>query len=803
MSKKEHSLRNIEKKNSNKKTPIFKKIFLGVLLLSIILTLAGGGFLYIMVRDLPSIASLKDYRPSIITRVYSDDNELIDKFYLEDRKVISISQTPKVVIQAFVAAEDARFFQHEGVDPHGIIRAFFRNLEAGKIVQGGSTITQQVAKSLFLSPQKSYTRKSKEAILAYKIDKYLKKYQILNLYLNHIYLGHGTYGIEAASQKYFGKSAKDLTLSEAALLAGLPKAPSRYSPYSHPKRARQRQAYVLSRMSEDKYITEEEKKEALKIPLNLKQSQQKEKIAPYFTENVRRYIQAKYGSNVLYREGLEVYTTLNTEMQKAARSAVERGLRELDKRQGYRGPLQKIPIVEFGSFLEQINKEINKTPLEEGSILKALVVDIDSKGEIVRLKIGKYSGTMTLKEMSWARIPDPDVASGSVKVKDPADVLNVGDVVLARILKISETGEEELQLALEQEPAVEGALLCIDVKTGAIKAMVGGKNFKKSEFNRATQSRRQPGSAFKPFIYTAAFDKGMTPSTIVIDSPIIFKDTLKDSLWKPRNYEEKFYGPTTLRTALVHSRNLVTIKTLKDIGIEYAADYATNMGITSPITKDLSMALGTSGITLQEMVRAYSIFANQGKKVEPFFIKKIVDRTGHVFEESLPTTQQIIDPRIACITTCLLQDVVQNGTGWRVKALKRPVGGKTGTTNDLKDAWFIGFTPSLACGVWVGFDEEKPLGKYETGSRAASPICLYFMKKVLEDKPIEFFSVPEGVVFAKIDPKTGFLAKPDSKRSVFACFLEGTAPTEYTPDDEVQEKEGFFKYDMDTPLNNQ
>ena len=793
MAGEKHSLKSIKKGSDGKKGFISRKTLRGILLLLIIPFLAGSGFLYVAIRDLPSIASLKDYRPSIITRVYSDDDKLIDEFYLEDRKVISITQTPKVVIQAFVAAEDARFFQHEGIDLHGIIRAFFRNVEAGKIVQGGSTITQQVAKSLFLSPKKSYIRKFKEAILAYRIDKYLKKYEILNLYLNHIYLGHGTYGIEAASQRYFRKSARDLTLSEASLLAGLPKAPSRYSPFYHPRRALQRQAYVLSRMAEAKYITEEEKEQALKAPLELKQSKQEEKIAPYFTENIRRYIQTKYGSNVLYREGLEVYTTLNIEMQKAARTAVEKGLRELDKRQGYRGPLRRIPMEEFDTFLSEIDEKV-----EKDRIVKAIVVDIDSKQKFVRLRIGEYSGSMALEDMSWARIPDPDVAPGSVKIRNPADVLNVGDVVEARVIEISETEEHHLKLALEQEPIVQGSLLCMDVKTGEIKAMVGGRNFKKSEFNRATQSKRQPGSAFKPFIYTAAFDKGLTPSTIIMDSPIIFKDTLKDSLWKPQNYEEKFYGPTTLRTALVHSRNLVTIKTLKDIGINYAADYAVNMGIKSPLTRDLSMALGTSGITLLEMVSTYGVLANQGGKVEPYYIKKIIDRTGHVFEENLPKTEQVIDPRIACITINLLQDVVQNGTGWRVKALKRPIAGKTGTTNDLKDAWFIGFTPSLACGVWVGFDEETPLGKHETGSRAASPIWLYFMKKILEETPAEFFPVPQGVVFVRIDPQTGLLAKPDSEGSVFTCFLEGTAPTEYAPEENTHEKEEFFKYDLDT-----
>ncbi|TFH67117.1 MAG: penicillin-binding protein, partial [Gemmatimonadales bacterium] len=339
---------------------------------------------------------------------------------------------------------------------------------------------------------------------------------------------------------------------------------------------------------------------------------------------------------------------------------------------------------------------------------------------------------MTLGHMSWARFPDLEVASGVAKVKDPADVLRRGDVVEARVLSVA---DGKLELALEQEPQVQGALLAMDTNTGAIKAMVGGRSYGKSEFNRATQAKRQPGSAFKPFIFTAAFDKGLTPATIIMDSPVIYRDTLKDSLWKPQNFSEKFYGPTTLRTALIQSRNLVTIKLLKEIGIDYAADYAVNMGITTPLTRDLSMALGTSGVTLQEMVRGFGIFANGGKRVQPFFIKKILDRTGNIVEENGPKVEQVIDPGIAYITSHLLQEVVKGGTGWRVRALGRPVAGKTGTTNDLKDAWFMGFTPSLVAGVWVGFDDLKPLGKYETGSRSASPIFLYFMEKALAGTP--------------------------------------------------------------------
>jgi len=777
----------------NKKQWTTRKVLVWIAVAILLPILAGAGFIYCLMGDLPSISSLKDYRPSIITRVYADDDQLIDEFYLEDRKVVRVTNLPRFVIQSFVAAEDARFFHHKGIDLQSIVRAFFKNMEAGTIVQGGSTITQQVAKALFLSPEKKYIRKLKEAILAYKIDRYLKKYEILNLYLNHIYLGHGTYGIEAASQQYFGKTARELTMPEAALLAGLPKAPSRYSPSLHPERARKRQVYVLERMAEDGYITEEEKRVALAVPTQLKQAEDKEKIAPYFTENVRRYIQATYGSDVLYSEGLEVYTTLDMASQRAARDAVERGLRELDKRQGYRSPLKRVPEEEIDTFAGDMRIDTDESL--EGRIIQAVVTRVDSFEKVVRLQAGPYEGTMMLEEMSWARVPDPDVAYNTVKVKDPADVLGVGDVVEARVLSVA---DGMLALALEQEPRVQGALLAMDTNTGAIKAMVGGRSYGKSEFNRATQAKRQPGSAFKPFIYTAAFDKGMTPATILMDSPVIYHDTLKDSLWKPQNFSEKFYGPTTLRTALIKSRNLVTIKLLKEIGIDYAAGYALNMGITTPLTRDLSMALGTSGVTLLEMVRGYGIFANGGKRVRPFFIKRIVDRTGNVVEESGPEVEQVIDPGISYITSHLLQEAVRGGTGWRVRALGRPVAGKTGTTNDLKDAWFMGFTPSLVSGVWVGFDDLKPLGKYETGSRAASPIFLYFMQKALAGTPVESFSPPEGVVFAKIDPETGMLATPASEKTIFECFLEGTEPTGEVVEEGKAPDKGFFRDDLDS-----
>jgi len=562
-----------------------------------------------------------------------------------------------------VAAEDSRFFAHKGFDLQSIFRAVFKNIEAGHIIQGGSTITQQVAKMMYLSPEKKYTRKFKEAILAYKIDRYLTKDEILNLYLNQIYLGHGTYGIESASLGYFGKSARELKLHEAALLAGMPKAPSNYSPFLHYDKAKQRQHYVLTRMKEDGYISQEEMEKAYAAPMNLRSIRPKDKMAAYFVETVRRYVQEKYGADVLYKEGLSIYTTLDLTAQKYAGEAMERGLKELEERNKYKSGL------------------------------------------------------------------------------------------------------------------VQGALFCMDVRTGAIRAMVGGRDFNQSEFNRATQSRRQAGSAFKPIIYTAAFDKGMTPATVIDDSPLAVDDVSQpDGIWRPKNFDDKFMGPITMRTALVLSRNVVTVKILQEIGIDYAVSYAMNMGITSPLVRTLSLALGASGVTLQELVQAYGVLANQGQKVSPFFIKKIVDRTGNVFEETKVQPEQVIDPRIAFITTHVMQDVVTSGTGTRVRSIGRPVAAKTGTTNDTRDAWFIGMTPSLITGVWIGFDQEASLGSQEVGGRAAAPIWLYFMEKALQNTPVESFPVPEGIVFEKINPKTGEPAGP-SEKGTNEAFLLGTSPS--------------------------
>jgi penicillin-binding protein 1A len=806
---KQKSKSDIRKKRTQPaKGGFFRSLILWSFMLGIILigcaAAAGLAVYYSISKDLPKITSLADYHPSIITTVYADDNRKIAEFFEERRIVIPLTEMPRTLIDAFVAAEDSRFYKHRGIDFISIVRAFFKNLEAGTIVQGGSTITQQVTKSFLLTPERSYKRKFKEAVLAYRIDKAFSKEDILYLYLNQIYLGHGAYGVQAASENYFGKSAKDLNLAECAMLAGLPQAPSKYSPFKHPERAKQRQIYVLNRMVDEGYITNIQATEAINTSLDIKPRRNLyiEEV-PFYTEHVRRHLEKKYGKDVLYTQGLKVYTAVNLEMQKIARDEIQKGLFELDKREGYRGPLEHIKPEEIESFSQTLRAEPENNPLEEGAIVKAVVIAVDDRKKTVVIRMGKAQGTIALEDMLWARKPNLEIAYYETKLKRPSQALAVGDVILVRLTG-KEEGKDLWAAALEQIPIAQSALMCIEAGTGLVKAMIGGRDFSATQFNRAIQSRRQPGSAFKPIIYAAALDKQFedptkiyTPATIIMDSAIVFKDEERDSTWKPRNYKETFYGPTLLRNALAKSRNLVTIKILQDIGVDYAIEYATKLGIESNLSRDLSIALGSSGISLLELLRAYSVFANQGYLVEPVFILKVVDRNGKVLEEMAPERKKVIEKSTAYLMTSLLEGVVKYGTGWRIKALNRPVAGKTGTTNNLFDAWFVGYTPEYITGVWVGLDEEAPMGKGETGSRAASPIWLGFMQRVLADKPVQVFQAPDGIVFAKIDADTGLLPVPESKNVVFECFKEGTAPTKYTKrPDEARETEDLFKKNL-------
>jgi len=757
-----------------------------------VLFLAGalgmaGLFLYFSLK-LPRLNTLADYRPALPTIMYDSNGEEAARFFTENRELISIDQVPRNVINAVLAIEDANYYEHKGLDYMGIIRAFIKNVRAGRVVQGGSTITQQVAKSLLLSSERKYSRKIKEAILARRMDKRFSKDEILEIYFNQSYFGSGAYGIESAAQTYFSKHVWELDLSETALLAGLPKAPSTYDPIRNPDRAITRRNQVLTRMLEENQITPEERRDAAETRLGLNPKQRDEdNPAAYFREEIRRHLYEKYGEDALYRGGLKVYSTMDSSWQRVAQKAVRKGLEDLDKRQGYRGPLEFVSAENFLDAIERIRVENNlgdevsgtagEIPWEAGHIARALVVRVDKDG--AQLDLGGANGYIPVKEMKWARDPDPKVEFREDTVERADEALSVGSLVLCSYLG-KENEEGTALFALEQEPRVEGGLVSMDAPTGRVLAMVGGYDFRTSEFNRATQARRQPGSAFKPIVYSGAMDSGFTPSSIVIDSPVIYNDPTEELKWKPANYEEKFYGATTLRTGLTRSRNVVTIKLVQKLGIQTVIQYARRFGLAEELPEDLSIALGSMGVTPIDLTSAYTVFANLGLRASPWFIVKVVDRDGNVLEQGGPELTRSLDEDTAYIMQNLLRGVVLSGTGWRAKAIGRPSGGKTGTTNDMIDAWYMGFTPRVVTGVWVGFDEDAPLGVHETGSRAAAPIWVKFMQDALEGRPaLPFHPPPPGIEMVKVEPKSGLLAGPGIDKFIYEGYKIGTSPREY------------------------
>lgn len=752
-----------------------------IIILSIWLFLAG--FVLYIYKELPDIKELKQYKPNLISRVYSEEGELIGEYYVERRIAVPLDKIPPIVIKAFLAAEDARFFEHHGMDIRGIIRATIKNILAGAYVQGGSTITQQLARSLFLTQEKTIGRKFKELVLAYIIDNKFSKQEILQLYLNHIYLGNGAYGVEMASQDYFGKSVRQLNIAESALLAGLPKAPSSYSPFKNPGRARKRRDYVLSRMLELGYITEAEYKKAIETPLPKENRRIKNlQYNSHLTEYIKQNLIAKYGEEKVYKGGLTIFTSINAGFQRRAYEALDRGLRELDKRQGFRGPIDNFANSpeKKDSFLKNGPQNIDDLNLNE--YYKAIVEDINIKQKKYTLKLGILNVSLPFTNMQWAT------------TKKPAEtLLKPGDIVYVKILSVGKNNE--LIASLEQEPQVEGALLSIDPNTGYIKALIGGRDFIKSQFNRAIQAKRQPGSSFKPFIYGAALEKGYTPVSIIIDEPISYDLGFRE--WAPKNFDGKYYGPTTLRHALAKSRNVVTIKLLEAIGTQNAIDFAKRAGIESKLEPNLALALGASDVTLYEMVNAYTTFASMGKKFEPQVVLKVVDSSGNIMEETTPKSEQTISPAVCYVLTNMAKSVIEEGTAMKAKALGRPVAGKTGTTNNYVDAWFLGYTPNLVTGVWVGFDQPRPLGTLETGARAALPIWLDYTMYAESFYPPVDFIVPEGVTFIPVDAKTGLLASTHSKATRQEVFVAGTEPKEAFDPLIHLKKEEYLKLDMD------
>jgi penicillin-binding protein 1A len=746
---------------------------------SLFLLAAVGTGAYLLYQHfaeaLPDISMLKTYQPSLITTIYADDEIPVAQFFVERRVLIPLDRIPATLKQATLAVEDARFYAHEGIDFIGIARAAWSNVQAGEVVEGASTITQQVAKMLFLTHRKTFERKVREIILAMRMERLLNKDEILEIYLNQTYYGHGAYGVEAASNLYFGKNVGDLSLDEATLIAGLPKAPTAYSPYSAPDRALRRRAHVLRRMVETGFITSEEEMQAQETGLRLRPRQETIVKAPYFIEHVRRYLEEQYGSTPLYRGGLKVYTTLDLSLQEAAEAALRRGLIRNDQRRGYRGPLGHLQL----SRGDQIDWEkVRQIPWpEEQSPLtamtrrvKAVVVAVDDRRVQVRWEGGE--GVIPLEAMSWAYPPNPDIDGDRRRLRKPSDALKVGDVILTDLTESGGQGKKTV-LALAQEPIVQGALVALESHTGFLRALVGGYDFSRSQFNRATQAIRQPGSAFKPIIYATAIQRGFSPARVMVDAPIAHEQA-DGRIWKPSNYDGHFWGPITLAEALAHSRNIIAIKLLEAVGVKHVVEYAKRLGIRSPMSATLALGLGASGLTPLELTTAYNVFASQGVRHDPVAVRWVEDAEGQVLEKHTALGERVMSEQQAFVMTSMLQGVVQRGTGTRAKVLSRPVAGKTGTTNDFIDAWFVGYSPSLVAGVWVGIDDRESLGNKEAGGRAALPIWIEFMQQALERVPLQDFIAPPHIRLVHIHPRTGTSSEPGSGSTIQIALAEET-----------------------------
>lgn len=709
----------------------------------------GLSFYNHITEGLPSIDSLKNYHPPVVTTFYAADGTPMAEFYHERRYLVRIQDIPPHVVKAFLAAEDARFYEHPGIDIWSVFRATLVNIKAGTIVQGGSTITQQVVKSLLLSPERTWQRKIKEAILAYKIDKFLSKDEILELYLNQVYFGAGAYGVEAAARTFFGKHVQELTVAESALIAGLPKAPSKFNPYENFDEARRRQLFVIQRMEEEHFISRKEAEAARQQPIELKGQKGKSlREMNHFIEEVRRRLVDRYGEKIFYEEGLQVYTTYDARAQILAERALQKGLSEYEKRHGFRGATRTIPKPQWKSFIKELKER--QQNISEGQILEGLVLASDDARKAFLVSIGPKEFPLERNGWEWT-------GKGYSTMKT---LLQPGSVIKVSIRKTpvrvasSKKSQEEPKmvetLILEQSMEVEGAIVVADLKTGDILAMVGGRDFRASQFNRATQARRQPGSAFKPIVYAAAVDQGFTELTTVVDSPVVFKGA-SGRLWKPGNYDGSYMGPMTLRKALALSRNVVAVKLANAVGIDEVVETARKLGIESPLTPTLALSLGASGLPLIELTQAYSVFANNGVLVPFRLVTKVLDRNGNVIDDFPVVQKTVISPDTAYIITDMLTAVVQEGTGKAAKALGRPVAGKTGTSNEFRDAWFIGYTPDYITGVWVGYDDNtRSLGQGEAGGKVACPIWTDFMKEWLVDKPVKPFTPPPEVVFVKI-----------------------------------------------------
>jgi penicillin-binding protein 1A len=711
------------------RTRAARLLLLGFLVLASAAIGAASGLLLVYTVDLPQVEELERYRPSSITELYDDQGRVIGSFALQRRVVASYDDYPQVLRDALLSIEDKDFYRHWGVNVWRIAGAAYRDIRSGGRVEGASTLTMQLAKNLFLSPDRSFHRKIQEALLAIQIERRFTKPQIFTLYANQIYLGHGSYGFEAASEYYFSKPAKKLTLEEAALLAGLPKWPANYSPITHPDRALKRRNLVINSMMEDGKITAKQAAEARDKPIELHVAHDPGSLAPSYVEEIRRYLETTYGSDQVHQGGLKVYTTLAMDLQRVANQAVLDGLAAYERRRGWKGHLEN--VVTDDKTPENHHPDWDDEP-ELGDYIHALVTGV-SQGACT-VKFGRFTATLGKAEFAWTK-------------RNPQDAVKLGDIVYVKVLALSP--DNTARVSLEQDSGTQGALIAIDNASGGIKAMVGGRDFNLSKFNRATQALRQVGSSFKPYVYTAAIDQGAWPDDTILDAPVTFQTA--SGAYTPHNFDEKFEGTITLRRALAQSRNIPALKLADQIGIKKVIEYAHRFGITSNLPPYLPVAIGAAEVTLYEQTSAFSVFPDDGVRVMPRYITKVTDHDGRILEENYAEVKDVVSAQTARVMTSMLQEVVLHGTAIKASSLQFPLAGKTGTTNDFTDAWFVGFSPSLTCGVWIGYDEKKSLGSGETGARAALPVWMDFMKVALAGKDPGTFQPPQPMI--KAPPK--------------------------------------------------
>ena len=697
------------------------RLLLGLLILLSAVFGAAAGLLLVYSTGLPQVEELEHYRPSSVTELYDDHGRVIGTFALQRRVIASYDDYPQVLRDALVSIEDKEFYKHPGIDLWRIAGAAYRDIQSGGRVQGASTLTMQLARNLFLSPDRSFYRKIQETLLAIQIERRFTKPQIFTLYANQIFLGHGNYGFESASEYYFSKPARQLTLEEAALLAGLPKAPQYYSPINHPDRAAKRRNLVINSMLEDGKITAAQAAAAKARPIQLNLQKDPNSLAPHYVEEIRRYLEAKYGSDQVHEGGLRVYTSLDMDLQRAANQALLDGLAAYERRHGWRGPLAN--VVSLGQKVDKYDDADWDDEPEVNGYIHALVTAVGAGAAQIRL--GSWTATLMPSDVAWTG-------------KKLPSLLTAGDIVYVKVLSLDPPNKAHV--SLEQDSGTEGALVAIDNATGEIKAMVGGRDFNLSKFNRATQALRQVGSSFKPFVYTAVIDQGGSPDDTIVDAPTTFETP--SGPYTPHNYDEKFEGTITLRRALAQSRNIPALKLADRIGIRTVIDYTRRFGITSNIPPYLPVALGSAEITPLEETSAFSVFPDDGVRIVPRYITRVTDYDGRVLEEDFPDLKDVVSARTARIMTAMLHEVVLHGTAAAAARMPFPLAGKTGTTNDFTDAWFVGFSPALTCGVWIGYDEKKSLGAKETGARAALPIWMQFMKTALAGKDPGQFEPP-------------------------------------------------------------